>query len=104
MTVQNLSSEAVFEALRLNQIRLVDVREPHEFAQYHIAQSQNLPLSGFDPSALSDDSERPIVLMCAGGIRSLQAMQIAQDAGLNVNAHLAKGIYGWVADGYEVER
>lgn len=101
-TIRNLSPEEVYAALSAGAIRLIDVREPHEYAQYRIKGSLNLPLSVFHPADIPADGPE-IVFMCAGGVRSLRAIEAAQAYGLAADAHLAPGIYGWINAGLPVE-
>ncbi len=97
--IVNLDAHAVREALEAGHITLVDVREPHEFAARHIAGSINQPLSRFDPAELPDAEGKPIVFMCAGGVRSANAIAAVQAAGLPWNQHLAGGINAWISAG-----
>lgn len=102
--VNHWTMDQVIEGLARDEIILVDVREPHEFAMGHIPGSVSMPLSGFDPAALPDEPGKRIVLSCAAGVRSLQAMQLAQQAGLDIDTHYAGGFKDWFMSGGEVER
>jgi len=42
--------------------------------------------------------------MCAGGVRSVQASEIAQAHGLPYDRHMAGGIKAWAMDGHGYER
>ena len=85
-------------------IILVDVREPHEFAQGHIAGSVNLPLSRFDPDDVPTDERKRVVFSCGVGMRSFKALELASAAGLSVDTHFGGGLKGWIAAGFPVER
>lgn len=102
--VNNWTMAQVSEGLKSNAIVLVDVREPHEFAMGRIPGSILLPLSRFDPHELPDAPGKRIVLSCAAGVRSLHAMQIAQNAGCDVDTHYAGGFKDWVMSGGDIER
>jgi rhodanese-related sulfurtransferase len=95
----DLDAAEVRAALDAGSITLVDVREPHEFAARRIAGSVNLPLSRFDPGDLPDVPGKPVVFMCAGGVRSARAIDATVAAGLPWNRHLAGGINAWVQAG-----
>ena len=82
---------------------LVDVREPHEFAAGHIPGSVNLPLSTFDATLLPQGGPA-VVLSCAAGVRSAQAVMLAQRQGVSVNRHYPGGMRDWVMAGEPVER
>ncbi|WP_296574550.1 rhodanese-like domain-containing protein [Phreatobacter sp.] len=104
MPVQDLSTDDVARGLSADSILLIDVREPHEFQMAHIPGSLNLPLSSFDPRAIPNPDGKRVVFMCAAGMRSLQASEIAQTSGKPYDAHLAGGIKGWVMDGQDIVR
>jgi rhodanese-related sulfurtransferase len=104
MPVHDLTPDDVARGLSDGSILLIDVREPHEFQMAHIPGSLNLPLSSFDPRAIPDPDGKRVVFMCAAGMRSLQASEIAQRSGKPYDAHLAGGIKGWVMDGQDIAR
>jgi rhodanese-related sulfurtransferase len=100
----DLDKAAVEAGLRSGDVILVDVREPHEFAMGHIPGSISMPLSSFDPSALPDEPGRRIVFSCAAGVRSLRAIDIAREAGLDLDSHYIGGFKDWLVSGGPVER
>ncbi|MFH1571823.1 MAG: DUF4395 family protein [Gemmatimonadota bacterium] len=55
--------------------RLVDIREPHEFAGGHLPDAINLPLSAL-PRRLEELRGRPAVLYCQSGMRCQQALRL----------------------------
>jgi rhodanese-related sulfurtransferase len=102
--VRDLTPEEVARGLTEGTMLLVDVREPREIDVERIAGSQFLPMSMFDPDSLPDPQSRTVVFLCAAGIRSIKASEIAQAAGLPYDAHLAGGLKAWKAAGLPVER
>lgn len=98
------SREQVAAALERGDIILVDVREPHEFAAGRIPGSRLMPLSRFDPADLPFDEGKQVVLSCAAGVRSRQALNMAAAAGAPVDTHYAGGFKDWVMSGGEIER
>lgn len=78
---------------------LIDVREPEEFANFLIPGAVNVPLAriteeGFIPPEVS--SGRPVVIYCAGGVRSAQAVRALSAAGVSGPVSLAGGIDAWL--------
>lgn len=104
MPVQDLTPDDVARGLAEETILLVDVREPHELLMARIPEAVNVPLSAFDPRAIPDPGKRQVVFMCAGGVRSVQASEIAQAHGLPYDRHMAGGIRAWAMDGHGYER
>lgn len=100
----DLSPSQVKAALDAQEILLIDVREPAEFAEERIAGAQNVPLSTFDPAALPDAGGKTIVLQCAGGKRSAMAVGKCQQANQVIETHLAGGLMAWKAAGLPTVR
>jgi rhodanese-related sulfurtransferase len=88
--------------LQRDEVLLVDVREPDEFAAGHIAGAVNLPLSVFSPRNIPDAHGRTVVLQCAGGKRSGMALERCGEAQSAVDTHLEGGIGAWKAAGLPV--
>lgn len=55
--------------------RLVDVREPAEFARGHLPGAVNLPVDEIERRA-DEIADRPAVLYCQSGLRSQRALQL----------------------------
>lgn len=102
--MQDWSREQVEAGLEADEIILVDVREPHEFAMGRIPGSRLMPLSQFDPSGLPVDEGKTVVLSCAAGVRSRHALEMAAAAGVPVHVHYVGGFKDWLLSGGPVER
>jgi rhodanese-related sulfurtransferase len=103
MTIHHLDIDVVKAGLADGSMLIVDVREPHEFAAGHIPGSVSLPLSRFDPDDIPADSGKRIVFSCAAGVRSMQALALAQQAGLPLDEHYRGGFKEWAMLGEPVE-
>ncbi len=77
-------------------MRLIDVREPQEFAQGHIKGAELIPLGELRERAPGElpDKEALILLCCRSGRRSAQAAQILSGMGY---AHVFDlgGVLSW---------
>jgi rhodanese-related sulfurtransferase len=104
MTLKNLEPAEVADLLGKNEIVLIDVREPAEYASAHIKGAVLVPLSQFDPHALPGAGQKRIVLHCGVGGRSARAVAACQAAGIAVDSHMRGGIQAWMAAGLPVER
>lgn len=62
---------------------LIDVRTPKEYAQGNVSGSQNIPLDDIDGKLKKIKAlNKPIVLVCASGMRSARATSILKQNGL----------------------
>lgn len=82
---------------------LIDVREPDEHARERIAGSRLIPLSRFDPSAVTAARGGKVVLHCKGGRRSAEAAARLAGAGREDVLSLKGGIDAWKSAGLPVE-
>ena len=100
------SSPAEAELARERGAALVDVREASEWEQGHIAGARHVSKSYIEQEieALAPDYAAPIVLYCAGGIRSLFAAQTLQAMGYADVASMSGGFQAWKAEGRSFEQ
>lgn len=87
---------------------IVDVREPDEFTEEHIANSILIPRGTLEAAAdlvnkrrvrpLCDAQERPVVLYCDTGARSAMAADTLQQMGFREVYSLAGGLAVWSAE------
>jgi rhodanese-related sulfurtransferase len=96
---KDLTPHQVRAALDAQEILLIDVREPEEFAAERIEGALNVPLSTLDPKALADAGDKAVVLHCAGGKRSGMAIEKCRAAGQAIDTHLGGGLAAWKAAG-----
>ena len=76
-------------------IDLIDVREPYEWAIARITGARLIPLATFPQAIASLDRERDIVVHCHHGIRSANAAGQLRAAGFTRVWNLAGGIARW---------
>jgi len=84
---------------------LLDIREPYEFAAFHLANSLNVPRGiletacdyGYEDTVpeLVKARDKQIVLICRSGNRSVLAAFVMQLMGYNNVSSLKTGIRGW---------
>lgn len=82
---------------------LIDVREESEWEAGHVDGAVHVSRSYLeqDIEAAAPDRDRPIVLYCAGGIRSLFAGQTLQELGYTNVASMTGGFQSWKAQGLD---
>jgi len=93
--VTEYSNDSLDNAMANNeQIKLIDIREPHEYAMNHDPRfSQNVPLNRLVQFIQSQqcDKEQELVLVCRSGSRSQVAAQALIRLGFNHVGHLSGG-------------
>lgn len=63
--------------------QIIDVRTPREFQSGHVPGSKNIPLSEIEGAVGKfKKTTKPVVLCCASGNRSGQAVQILKSKGV----------------------
>ena len=88
----------------VDDIQIVDVREPAEFTDVlgHIRGARLLPLSQLAARTNEVQRDRPVVTVCRSGARSAQATVLLQKAGYTQVANLAGGMLRWRAEALPV--
>jgi rhodanese-related sulfurtransferase len=81
---------------------ILDVREPSEWAQFHIPGANLIPLGSL-PSRLSEvPKDRQVVVVCRTGIRSAQGRDILLKAGFSKVTSMTGGMNQWQAQGLPI--
>jgi len=80
-----------FEQIR-DRVRVIDVREPHEFQISRIPGAELIPLGELARHLNELDSSEDIVLHCKSGIRSMDALNFLRQAGFKKVKSLHGGI------------
>jgi rhodanese-related sulfurtransferase len=91
----NLSAAEVSEKLKAGKRPLiVDVRQPEEYRQGHIAGAKLIPLGELDNHLKELSTEREIICVCQSGSRSVAATRQLAAAGYNV-INMKGGMLAW---------
>ncbi|MEW5422407.1 rhodanese-like domain-containing protein [Amorphus sp. 3PC139-8] len=98
-TLETLTPQEVKDRFDRNEIVIIDVRTPAEFAFEHIAGAMLYPMSSFDPAKLPGQTEKAIVFHCGSGIRSKRVAQACASVGMTKLAHMEGGFGAWKSAG-----
>ncbi|TRW44086.1 rhodanese-like domain-containing protein [Georgenia yuyongxinii] len=82
---------------------LLDVRERHEWKTGHPPQALHVPLGELDKAARRLPVDRPVVVVCASGMRSRSAAKRLRSLGYDA-ASLSGGLGAWQRAGGAVRR
>ena len=86
---------------RLDEIQLVDCREPYEWEAGRIASAIHIPLNSLMGGAGADlTQDKPIAVICRSGNRSELATMMLQARGFDAY-NVQGGMEAWAAAGYE---
>jgi rhodanese-related sulfurtransferase len=99
---RRISAHDLADQLADQRVRVIDVREPMEYAAGHIAGSLNVPLARISEADLPGG---PLVLVCHSGNRSSQALsRLLQHGHPHPLADLEGGIPAWQEAGLPVRK
>lgn len=83
---------------RGERLRLIDVREPHEWEIAHIDGAELVPLAVLPEHMHEFDSAENMVFLCKSGSRSARAVNLLRTAGFRKVRNLRGGINAWSRD------
>jgi molybdopterin/thiamine biosynthesis adenylyltransferase/rhodanese-related sulfurtransferase len=89
------------ESSRPDGAAIVDVREASEWEQGHVPGAVHISKSYVEQQieAAVPDRDAPVILYCAGGVRSLFAAQTLRDMGYTNVSSMSSGFQGWKSAG-----
>lgn len=102
----DMDVSAFAELLADDNVQLLDVRTPAEFAEGHIAGAKNIDIydNGFINQATEAlDKSKPVAVYCRSGKRSAEAARRLSEKGYKVT-NLEGGIIAWTKDNKPVVR
>jgi rhodanese-related sulfurtransferase len=85
---------------------VVDVCEPHEYNEGHVAGAVNIPLSRLagDLERIKKYRKKPVVLCCRSGNRSIRGAAVLRRNGFETVYNLAGGITAWEKEHLPMEK
>ena len=91
------------DALPVGATTVVDVREASEWEQGHVPGATHISKSYIEQQieGVAPDRDQPLVLYCAGGVRSLFAAQTLAEMGYTNVASMSGGFQGWKTAGLD---
>jgi len=103
--VSELTPQEV-DALPEGATTVIDVREASEWEQGYIPGAHHVSKSYIEQQieGIAPDRDQPLVLYCAGGVRSLFAAQTLQEMGYTNVISMAQGFQGWKSAGLPFDK
>lgn len=93
--IETLDVAQVAALFAADEIVLIDVRTPVEYAFEHIRGALLAPLATFDTRHLPGQDTKPIVFHCGSGMRSKMVAEKCLAAGHRKVMHMAGGFMAW---------
>jgi hydroxyacylglutathione hydrolase len=101
-TVEEIAPDAL--AARPRATFVLDVREPEEFAHGHVPGAVNIPQAEIATRLEQLPRDRPLMVICQAGYRSLRAAQFLKQVGFEQVTSVTGGTAAWEAAGKPLER
>ena len=103
MTIEEISVDELAGHLSAHPTEgaLIDVREPAEYEEAHVAGAVLIPLSEFADRLAEVPRVQPLHIICRSGARSLRAAESLASAGVTA-INVAGGTLAWIDSGRPV--
>jgi rhodanese-related sulfurtransferase len=98
--VPEITVDALASALAGGAV-LVDVRQPDEYVEGHVADARLIPLGDLPARAGEIPAVEPVYLICRSGARSHRAAEFLQSSGVHA-VNVAGGMLAWADGGHPV--
>lgn len=100
--MKNCTPKDILEGRLPARAQYIDVREPQEVAEVSWPQFSSMPMSGLQATWTELDKNRPVVLLCRSGRRSLDCGAFLETKGFSEVWNVEGGILKAEADGVPV--
>lgn len=100
MAIQEINVDELAELLDSG-IRLIDVREPAEYAEARVPGGILVPLGTVPDQVDAFRGDGPAYVVCRSGGRSMQACEFLAAQGIDA-VNVAGGTLAWIASGRDV--
>jgi hydroxyacylglutathione hydrolase len=102
---KTITATELTEKLRGDEVTLIDVREPHEWAEDgYIKGALLIPFADIPDKINSIPKEKPVAVMCSVGKRSSIALSLLERAGFKHLINVLGGITAWTNLKYSTTR
>jgi rhodanese-related sulfurtransferase len=81
-------------------VMIIDVRNREEYQRAHIKRAKNIPLDQVEKRKETLPTNKPILVYCQNGGRSVRAIRMLEVAGFTQLFHMDEGLRGWTKAGH----
>ncbi|HJV36199.1 rhodanese-like domain-containing protein [Geomonas sp.] len=103
-TVNVSSTQAKAMTAQKAGLVLLDVRTPEEYQQAHLKGAKLIPLNELPQRVNEIPRDKPILVYCAVGRRSLKAADFLSAQGYHEVYQISDGLISWYKNGFPLER
>ncbi len=96
VSIKTADAKTYIESSPTGTYQLLDVRQPEEFMKQHLPGALLLPLNDLVSGKVVLDKEKPTLVYCKNGERSLAASQWMKSDDFKDVRHIQGGIDGWL--------
>jgi len=97
---ERISAETARRMIEQGQVVVIDVREPAEWARGHIPEAIHIPLGSLLDRPRDLLPQDNIIFVCAEGVRSAVACEVAAAIGRRQLYNLEGGTIAWARQGF----
>jgi len=97
-TVSATEAKAYMGATPTGEYQLVDVRQPEEYVKRHLPGALSIPLNDLLSETVVIDRQRPTLVYCSRGERSMAAAQWMLSHGFADIRHIDGGMDAWIGN------
>lgn len=103
---RNLDAAQAAELIKQGPVLILDVRTPEEYREGHIKGSVLIPVQELEReyTKISDYFQKPVLIYCRSGNRSVTASKILISKGFHDLYHMKGGIKDWVRHQLPLEK
>lgn len=103
---KELGPSAIVPVMNRDDAVVIDVREPNEYREGHLANAELIPLGELNQKLdkLAKHKDQPVVVYCRSGNRSARACRMLAKHGFEDLYNLAGGILAWENEKLPVKR
>ncbi len=103
-SIPTIDVEELERLIAADEVRVLDVREPHEYARGHVRGAVNVPTGRVEASIGRLKRDKPYAVICQSGSRSMGATATLLDHGFEGAVSVRGGTGAWIRSGRPVAR
>jgi rhodanese-related sulfurtransferase len=102
--IQNMSPKEINALIGTKGVAVIDVREPSEYREGHIAQAKLMPLNTVMSHVTELGKFDKVIVVCRSGNRSNAACQTLRSSGVKNLINLRGGMIAWAQAGLPIKQ